>query len=514
MTTYEVKVAVYDLSRGMARALSQSILGQQIEGIWHTGIVVYNKEYYFGGGIQVVPWGQFASMNNLPPTEVRSLGHTNKNQAELETYLRSINHLYTQMTYDLINNNCNNFSDTVSRFLLGTGIPSYIIDLPRTVFSTPGGAMLRPMIESMQNNVRQQQGYGLDPFGGGSSATSAPSAQPGFETALSESVTSLVMNMAEHSAVEQQATTVKKAELDEKALVSADAGSAKVLVKKLLNLADPATRTPGSALSEAEKIQLQNIVDRLTSTTTADGKKDKAFTVEDYVLLERILANHPEAHMSALFIIRIMFLHDQMTDFKEINLIREIIGRLLASKDTVGFESIPAHVMALCAISNLLSHEAGLALLYNTNAGTSDDNISTELANNIVDVVLSGLNHGRAEVRQMSSTLAYNLVLAYTKDDQLSGAWKPESSATETELNGQAMQLLCSSLESLTNEQVMSAFIWYYYYATLLCILYYYICLLPFIGHSSSQKTFSNRMPHYACFWNCSKWFSERLRYG
>jgi hypothetical protein len=32
-----VQLAVYDLSGGMASALSQSVLGQRIEGIWHTG---------------------------------------------------------------------------------------------------------------------------------------------------------------------------------------------------------------------------------------------------------------------------------------------------------------------------------------------------------------------------------------------------------------------------------------------------------------------------------------------
>ena len=31
--------------------MSQAIVGKQIDGIWHTGIVVYNKEFYFGGGI-------------------------------------------------------------------------------------------------------------------------------------------------------------------------------------------------------------------------------------------------------------------------------------------------------------------------------------------------------------------------------------------------------------------------------------------------------------------------------
>lgn len=151
-----VHLAVYDLSRGMATAMSQAILGQRIDGIWHTGIVVFNNEYYFGGGIQVTRTGAFAAQNNMQPVEMQDMGVTNKTQNELEDFLRTINHQYTQATYDLINNNCNNFANTVCNFLVSHGIPTHIVDLPRIVFSTPGGAMLRPMIEGHYNSIITQ----------------------------------------------------------------------------------------------------------------------------------------------------------------------------------------------------------------------------------------------------------------------------------------------------------------------------------------------------------------------
>jgi len=50
-----VKLYVYDLSMGMARQFSQAFVGRQFEGIWHTGIVVYGNEYFFGGGLQCMP---------------------------------------------------------------------------------------------------------------------------------------------------------------------------------------------------------------------------------------------------------------------------------------------------------------------------------------------------------------------------------------------------------------------------------------------------------------------------
>ncbi len=48
---FEVILHIYDLSNGMASQFSRQLVGRQIDGIWHTGIVVYGKEYYFGGGV-------------------------------------------------------------------------------------------------------------------------------------------------------------------------------------------------------------------------------------------------------------------------------------------------------------------------------------------------------------------------------------------------------------------------------------------------------------------------------
>ena len=138
----------------MAAQMSQSILGARIDGIWHTGIICYGIEYYFGGGVNRLPEGAFSRQNGLQPSQVIALGMTQKTKPELEAWLDTIRSRYTQQTYDLINHNCNNFSDEVAKWLLdGTGIPQHIVDLPRTVFSTPMGAMLRPMIEGMQNQV-------------------------------------------------------------------------------------------------------------------------------------------------------------------------------------------------------------------------------------------------------------------------------------------------------------------------------------------------------------------------
>ncbi len=45
-----VTLYVYDITSGMAKAMSMMLIGQQIDAIYHTSLVVFGKEYYFGAG--------------------------------------------------------------------------------------------------------------------------------------------------------------------------------------------------------------------------------------------------------------------------------------------------------------------------------------------------------------------------------------------------------------------------------------------------------------------------------
>ncbi|KAJ0843254.1 putative PPPDE peptidase domain, PPPDE putative peptidase domain superfamily [Helianthus annuus] len=55
-------------------------------------------------------------------------------------YLHEISPRYTQESYSLMTHNCNNFSNEVTQFLVGTSIPDYILNLPNEVMSSPMGA--------------------------------------------------------------------------------------------------------------------------------------------------------------------------------------------------------------------------------------------------------------------------------------------------------------------------------------------------------------------------------------
>nr|KAF6368166.1 desumoylating isopeptidase 1 [Myotis myotis] len=61
---YPVKLYVYDLSKGLARRLSPIMLGKQLEGIWHTSIVVHKDEFFFGSG----------GISSCPPEPCKLLG--------------------------------------------------------------------------------------------------------------------------------------------------------------------------------------------------------------------------------------------------------------------------------------------------------------------------------------------------------------------------------------------------------------------------------------------------------
>ena len=50
-------------------------VGKQFDGLWHTGIIVYGLEYYYGGGIcqgvpGKTPYGNPVKLEELGTTEI------------------------------------------------------------------------------------------------------------------------------------------------------------------------------------------------------------------------------------------------------------------------------------------------------------------------------------------------------------------------------------------------------------------------------------------------------------
>ncbi|KAL9645276.1 hypothetical protein ABK040_002476 [Willaertia magna] len=150
--TFRVELYVYDLSMGLAAMLSQQFTGKHFPGIWHTGIVIYNTEYFFGGGIQKLPKGQTPYGT---PVRMIHLGDTEIDQSLFEEFVNQLsNERFRFDQYHLFDNNCNHFTNECSLFLLGKSIPNDILDLPLEFFNTPMGQMIRPMVDRMMGGAR------------------------------------------------------------------------------------------------------------------------------------------------------------------------------------------------------------------------------------------------------------------------------------------------------------------------------------------------------------------------
>jgi desumoylating isopeptidase 1 len=195
----EVILAVYDLSRGMARSLSAQILGgpeYAIDMVPHTGLVVYGSEYFFGAGagIQREDPGAFRRSRDMNPVQLVSLGRTRVAQADFERWChdRTADGSYGGLSYDLLRRNCNNFSNDAARhgLQLNQGVPEWILQVPQKFLSSPMGMMMRPMLENMQ--LSGPSSDGASPFSAraqppAAAASSMPSNTRNFHSSATTS---------------------------------------------------------------------------------------------------------------------------------------------------------------------------------------------------------------------------------------------------------------------------------------------------------------------------------------
>ncbi|XP_044253467.1 uncharacterized protein LOC123004330 [Tribolium madens] len=153
MTSNKVELYIYDLSKGMAAALSPMLINKKIDGIWHTSIVVYGREYFFGShGVSSCNPGTTALGQ---PLRVKTLGET---QVPYSVFIDYINGLsestWAGSTYDLFHHNCNNFSEEIAQFLCGCSIPKYILDLPNEVLSSSLGPAIPLLVAQLEKSAR------------------------------------------------------------------------------------------------------------------------------------------------------------------------------------------------------------------------------------------------------------------------------------------------------------------------------------------------------------------------
>lgn len=170
---HEVIVHMYDLSSGAASSISPFLLGERLGGIWHTGIVVFGKEYYFGGEIYYDTPGQ--TCFGLPVKRI-ALGYTLWRQEELHALIvNELKPLFCRESYDVILHNCNHFSDRICRWLTGTALPEEVSRQPEKFMQCFATRAARPLLNrwlvGMDSDTSSQPCKGTE-SGGAQSSTS------------------------------------------------------------------------------------------------------------------------------------------------------------------------------------------------------------------------------------------------------------------------------------------------------------------------------------------------------
>mmetsp|Transcript_120442 Transcript_120442/g.269261 ORF Transcript_120442/g.269261 Transcript_120442/m.269261 type:complete len:436 (+) Transcript_120442:220-1527(+) len=141
---WQVTLHLYDLSKGMASIVSPWLLREQLEGVWHSGLVVFGKEYYFGGDIY---FDTPAATGFGIPRVAIPLGTTLRQRDELHSFIvEELKPTFTREAYDAARNNCNHFTDRVAMHLIGRHIPEDVLKQPELMLSTTLGRTLRPIL--------------------------------------------------------------------------------------------------------------------------------------------------------------------------------------------------------------------------------------------------------------------------------------------------------------------------------------------------------------------------------
>lgn len=132
----------YDLSGGMARSLAPLVLGRPLEAIWHTSIVVFGIEFYYENGTSI---GQGAPGSTHYGTPVRKelLGETTLSKEEFLKWVEERKASdFGPTNYNVLEHNCNDFSEAAAQFLVGKSIPLDVRTMVPEVMASPIGKIV------------------------------------------------------------------------------------------------------------------------------------------------------------------------------------------------------------------------------------------------------------------------------------------------------------------------------------------------------------------------------------
>eukprot|EP00753_Platysulcus_tardus_P008975 PLAT174.1.p1 GENE.PLAT174.1~~PLAT174.1.p1 ORF type:complete len:397 (+),score=180.75 PLAT174.1:493-1683(+) len=311
------------------------------------------------------------------------MGSTEVPREVFEDFLREVSPRFTSETYDLLTHNCNNFTDEACQFLVGKPIPEFITGLPAEFLATPMGAMLRPVIEQMQGQMRGVggRGGGLDPFASfGGGAAAAPVAPAPVAPAPA-------------------APAPAPAPAPAAAPAAAPAESLLDAHSRLLEFADMSTL----AGAKAKLAGASSAVDALMAAMAAG--KEAELAEDGLAALAELLAQ-PSRSLWALFLIRLVVVFPAGNAFFAKQ--PDLLSTLIALAEDAPQSSKAS--LAYCTLCNLFAHAPGR------------EAIGGELAERCVALALRDLTDAgcKASCSQVAAALLHNVLFAAKGDDALS----------------------------------------------------------------------------------------------
>ena len=429
-------MAIYDLSQGMARNLSAQFLGPNhvIDMIPHTGILVFGKEYFFGGGIQAVDPHAFRATSGLHPVQTQRLGITNISQAEFEEWCQTTGaNRFNVHSYDLLQCNCNHFSHeaALQGLKLSRGVPEWVLEVPQRFLSSPMGQMIRPMLEQMQVTQRapvrvpssmmnmtmpttttttassSTLNVAANPWANIKSAAAASDTQPMSPT--TETTTPL----------SSRPCILKKFT---KPMISNDTKSIPICLSKLSPLF-----SNDSTKKEFNKLAKTLQATTTTTTTTTSNSDDNSNNNNNVEMVVAELWRLLREGVSVSFVL--LFLRLVVLDYcnNASSSIQDCV-EWISEQFQNGWETPAARSLAWCVVSNYHS---------NIIAKSSPKKINYSA---VVDSAICDLGHASVPVRQAATTFLYNIIVLQQQQQVV------------LEQEDTMVSILCSSLESLAEE--------------------------------------------------------------
>ncbi|KAI8843705.1 PUL domain-containing protein [Chytridium lagenaria] len=434
----KVELRVYDLSQGMARMLSQQLTGKLIEGIWHTSVVLYNKEVYYGQGIQIDAPG--TTMHGHP-IKVIDMGETAIPEEVFWEYIETLRDHWTAEIFR-----------EVCMFLVGKSIPDYIADLPKEFLSTPFGQQIAPMISSMfgPSRIAAEHQPDLD-------FTSILNANPNIASAVTSALGGAP------PAISRTIPTPTLMQTQRSPILFSQCSQLDKIFAKLKEVLE--AKSVGYDKGVVDGIR-DGLVDKFEKKV-AGGLKLPAGWEKEFVT---ILQNLPVDDLwPALDILRLMILDNSVNSYfirEKAATLPHLIHKLVSTTQTFTTLSKPTRLMLLRLACNLFSTDPSLAhYLSTTSIDATEPTLSATTHRSVMTALLvESLLCEEDTVRQVASSLAFNMaartlvVRAVAGDDALLEEWESEIlavivKAVETEKDHEILLRLLSALGLLLFER-------------------------------------------------------------